>query len=249
MSKSVLQWWGSSFDSFKGRQGLLLLFATIQTFKRTLMLLLRYFWPLLLLDLCCNIWLAPDIPNAVRTFLGFAAPIEPTAPASGIKLVAYFLAKLLLSFVIVLAVRASLEPKNKQYFLLYLKKFGGYSLIFTLLVAGVYFFPLPWLSLFFFMDAPEGRGSVSRSIGNGLRALWYFFPLAFLFHVIEIISDMSTSLLIRLASLATTLPLLIGSLRFALHLVVWLLLLSVIANWYLTIKQNNYELFFGSSRK
>jgi hypothetical protein len=242
--KKLRDWWKNSFVPFKGKQGLLLLISTIKTSKRVSLLLCRYFWWLILADILLCLWLYPTLSYPSRSLLGFAAPVEPTVPGAGTKLLVYFLIKLILSFFTVLAARPSLENKNSGYFSYYMKNIGGFMFLFTLLVGGIYIFPLQWLSMLFFFDTSDGKGKIRSSLCNGLKTMWYFLPVVLVAHSAEFICDYVISTVLNSLAPLITFPLLFVMVRTFLYTSTWIILLSLVTNWYVVIKQNNYTLFF-----
>ena len=243
MLSGTLKHWRASFGIFSSKELLVLVFAAVKTYQRALSFLFKYFWWLLGLDIALHLVWAPYLLYGAITFLGFAAPIEPGTLSSLSLVILYFVTKLSLSFIAMLGIRASVEPKNYAYCKMYSYKLGGYFLLFSLLVGGIYLFPIAWLVLFFYLDAKGGVREAWPSFARGLKLTWYFLPIIFIFSVLEALLDAFMAWVIRLLLNIEASWYIIGSIRCLGNFFLWLLLMSLLINWYIKVKHSNYELF------
>lgn len=231
--KLLFQKWVESLSFLRGKDGLISLFSTVQTFKRSVKLLRVHFIILLLLT----------------AFIVFGFDIINSGLLKGVVFLAlafysgWFWVKSLLT------VRPSIELKDRDYFIKYRSKMFGLVflvlmmiiplMIITLLAgnSSYFIFILPVLSSFllfgsfFFMDDSKGIRSVLRSIKNGYKLTLYFLPVVFLSLGFQLLLGLYFSQYKIWSVISIPLNLFV---------------LSFVSVLYTKIKHSNYNLFFKS---
>jgi hypothetical protein len=271
---SIMRTWKDSIQFFTTKQALLLLFASIQTVKRTVKYLVKSFWWLLAIEFfvyIASVFPVYDVmvergesylPISLN-FFGFVLPLDyelPEAPYLVVLMATllFFSIKIFLSLFTVLAARPSLDRKQASYFYDYARqKIGGFILLFISLGYILYIFPLPWLSSFFFIDDDQsGWRAIGKAVRNSIMMIILFLPVMALLWFFEWGYYRCASVIVDLIARFTMmiigpsklgLALVVGSVSFLAVFGGWIVLLSLVLTCYVKIKHGYYEVFFGSS--
>jgi hypothetical protein len=243
IKKSLPPLWQESIDFFGWENFKVFVLATLNTFKRTVLLTLKYFWWMF----ACMI---------ILQWFGFYFSYVPLL--------------LLLSFLAVLTARPSVEPKNIHYFLGYAKKLPGYLVIVSFFILGTlvgnlllflltwffqitifsipyFFLPLTpvYIAALFFGDAKNSLFSAVQSVFKSNKLCYDFFPVVIVFILFERLIFACLGLSVMLMSQTDTM----GGLVF--YSLVWifvylltLLPVTALAIYYTKIKHNHFSMFF-----
>lgn len=151
--KAVPLCWKKSLEFFKKDNLKLYLLLTLNTVVRSIKILVRNFWWLLVLDLI-SVWLL-QIPNLITIFFNT-----------------------LLLYATVLTTRSSVEAKDWRYYLAYLPSIWVVMLFFALglFVGNIFAFAL-LPTLFFFFDSDRSLCSFFTSLTQSFKALVCFAPI------------------------------------------------------------------------
>lgn len=149
-----------------------------------------------------------------------------------------------------LAVRASMERKDIEYFKKYISHLFGFFVIsfligfFCYMQSVLQFFL--YFSLLFFLDSDGTVKSIFIAIQNGLKIIWYFLPFFMLFPVLWLlISSVPEAFFIAwIKSLHETVYVYLCGFIKVFELLVSLLVIALCSALYIKIKHSNYRLFF-----
>ena len=235
--------WKEAIEFFGWENLKVFMLATLNTFKRSLMLFLKYFWWMIAIMMIAQY---SGFYRQVSLFLFFS------------------------SFISILMVRPSIESKNLTYFLGYGKKIPGYFLIifffiaFTLIINQCMFFFL-WLlgipsfssntlflplspiliASFFFIDVKSDITHLVKSVFNSLKFCLYFFPVICALILFERLIFLCFGFSRELIGGTNS----SGGMIF--YVIIWaiaylltLLPFSALAVYYTKIKHNHFPLFF-----
>jgi len=257
--KLILTKWTEALSFFKWQNFSLLVLVSLNTFRRSLFIVFKYFWWFGLFLFAFDYFM--------KIFYGhyFMIPI---------LILRYFFFSLF-SFFVYLIVRASIELKNSEYIIKYLNRIFGFLLIpilvfgtsFSLIYMIIYYtlgvsfidsFPhslyssLPIASIllfvlgiifstvvfasYFFFDLKNCLKSVFVAISNGFKFVFYFLPLCLIFGIISAIG-----LMIFLQPVE---KLIWAIVMYFVYYVGLILFLAFSATLYFKIKHSNYNLFF-----
>ncbi len=260
--------WRASLAIFEKKNFKLFFLVSLKTLKSALPLVLRYGGPLLVLD------------YALRRYL-----LPPHLEWS-----AWFVFRVLISFVMLLATRASLEPKNGAYFKKYLSRiwdvvlllglpslvyFGVLAvfafvtqrfesvvhpahiltgdLVTTFVLCSPLLVPLLTLSGFFVLDSNGGAKESAAALTRSMLALVYYLPVMavfgfvglFAFEVLALLPLTQGIINMLGGSQSVLAHLVVMPLGYLAKIVLHLLYISLMANYYLKLKHGNYKLFFN----
>ena len=249
LKKILSRTWKNSVSTLASKQALILLFTTLKTFQRTLLLIGRHFWWLLLLHLlvyCSADVLAPSILFPIQSLggIGFFWGVVQSV-------IAYALA-----LVTVLAARPSVERKDVAYFSLYtigLKEQFGFVLglpflLFFFCVHFLYLFPFPWLFFLFLFDRighderfAMDLQSMGAEVKNAAIFCLYFFPAIFLLWFIERVASFIMVLAFGGGETAIS-----GIIAYTVSYIGWVFMLSMVVSLYVKMKHSFAELFFAA---
>jgi hypothetical protein len=196
-SKTISTCWRDSLAYFKKDNLKLYLLGSLGTWQRALNILVHRFWWLFIAWFS---WLG---------FLVWHSGIEGLTtmfPGSLVKLttgiiITWFL-QAAIYYVIIMAIRPSLEPKDYAYFIKYAYNFWLFF-ISGIFASNILVLSLIALPLLFFLDSDQSAKSLYLSLIRGIKAMVYFLPF-FLFVLLAPIP------LIAIITLITLLPLLIA---------------------------------------
>lgn len=214
--------------------------VTLNTFRRSGLLLISNFW-----------WLFILLGAGLSITFLFETLQTKSVFLKGLTVGFMLLNPLVYSFLLFfcfLAIRASTERKDAAYFSLYLPRF--FEFLFLILLSRLVFQNTPPLNFFlnfsilFFLDAQYTLNSVFISLLNGIKMIWYFLPFFVLFPVLWLIitSVPEAFFMAWMQPIITTLP---GFLLIVFtKMLISLLVLSLCSALYTKIKHSNYRLFF-----
>jgi len=161
----LLSKWSDSLEIFKKKNFILFSLASLNTFRRSLILLVTYFWGIFLAFLAFELYF---------TFWGHQfVPAYSNIVFSVLRPFLYFYA--------ILAARPSIERKDMQYFASYMQKFMG---VFGVFLFFMYFpfqpllFPF-LLFAFHYLDSKSGFKNCFISFFKALKIVFYFFSRIF----------------------------------------------------------------------
>lgn len=260
----ILTKWVESLSFLKWNNLSLLLLASLNAFKRSFLLILKYFWWfglfLFAFDYFIEKFVATD-------------PFENYWSMS--LLVLRYLFFMLFSFFAFLIVRASVERKDFMYYTKYLHRIGGFLLVpaitygisLSLIYLMIYFwggadylkslpysiydslfltsvlfiflsiaFAIAVFSSYFFFDLKNGLSSVFSSLYKGCKFLFYFFPISFIFGAIS-----TLGLILFMQPLEMSFRSIFLYFSYYIGIIFFLSISSII---YFKIKHTNYSLFF-----
>ncbi|MFH1643720.1 MAG: hypothetical protein ABIA74_00910 [bacterium] len=262
--KFVLNKWLESLTFFKWNNLSLLFLASLNAFKRSFLIILKYFW-----------WFGLFLfafDYVIESFFAMD-PFESFLSVS--LLILRYLFFMLFSFFAFMVVRASVERKDFRYFIKYIHRIGGFLLIPFFIYAvglsalylityiwggGDYLQSLPYsmydswfltivlfillsltfatavFSSYFFFDFSNGLSSVFLSIKNGCKFIFYFFPISFIFGAIS-----TAALILFMRPLELEFWSIVMYFSYYIGIILYLSISSII---YFKIKHSNYSLFF-----
>jgi len=224
--------WNESLEFFKWSNFRLFLLATLNNYKRSASIIIRYCW---------WVFIIPFIVLYLKGAEELATP---------------FSYSLILYFFFLLTVRPSIEKKNLAYFLKHINKFPGYFLVylmmyipFMLIFKSTTYLITPFLlaSLFFFDLKPTFK-NIGQAIKNVIKVSFYFFPVMFFLMFTHRFFNFFME---NVAWTKVTLLLNQGSnlgLNYCVTFIIFLfelLLVSAVAIYYVKIKHNYHKMFFG----
>lgn len=257
--KLILTKWVEALTYLKWRNFSLLVLISLNTFKRSIFIVFKYFW-----------WFGLFLfafDYLINIFYGDHFIIS-------IFILRYFFFSLF-SFFVYLIVRASIERKDSDYLLKYLNRIFGFLLIpivvfgfsFSFIYLMIYYFlgkefidafpaslygflPLSLMMLFFlgiifstvvfasyfFFDLKNCLESVFVAIFKGLKFVFYFLPICLIFGIISAVG------LVLFLQPITMLAWAI--LMYFVYYIGLILFLAFSATLYFKIKHDNYNLFF-----
>ncbi|MDQ5890872.1 MAG: hypothetical protein QG604_746 [Candidatus Dependentiae bacterium] len=161
--KTLLHKWYASIDLFEPKELTMLSLASLNTLVRSSSLLLCYFsWWLLLWTGYVDLYI-----DGTGLFSHFWEYFTPMYYGIGAAPRIYLCSLMIVSFVMMLSVRSSLEAKTAGYFIRYSARLPFYALLFFV-VPQIYTIPVFWLISFFLFDAQYSLKSFFYSIYNGL---------------------------------------------------------------------------------
>lgn len=259
--KELFRHWAESLRLLKWSELKLFILATLNNFRRTMLLVLKNFWWLVLAIVLISIPRAYVCPCCV--------PLIAIPSTLG-----YSLAITFFYFFCLLASRASIETKDKQYFFRYLPKYP--ALLLYLIIGMLPIFLFHWqpvlpsfisklisnfilicmfFSAMFFADTKSSISSFFISIINGLKMGFFFLPAVLITLIPPFLIISYTKKLEALEILSRHLSFLSGAgsgagLVIAPVLLTFLMLISsiidfsLISIFYLKIKHSYYKLFF-----
>ncbi len=178
--KTLIPKWFESVQIFKPSNLKLFLLGSLNTFIKSLTILLKNSW-----------WIAIFllIPFLLSFSLLFFLKFIPVV-GYWIKLynllvsLLGFLPFVFLTFFIFLTVRSSVEKKDIRYFMSFLNSFWLFLILALLQIGFVMYvpivaklFPMLWISVLFFLDSKRKFNSLYYSILNGVRSLVFYFPV------------------------------------------------------------------------
>lgn len=162
----IQQGWQASFNLFEPKELRTIVLLTLNTTLRALVPMAKYFsWWLLLWG--CYIDLYVD-GNAL--FGGLWEYARPMYYAIGVAPRLYVLTMLVITFIMMLSVRASLFAKQPVYYLQHFPRLLLFAPLYVL-VPQIFVMPVFWFMVFFYLDAPYTLKSWAYSVYNGL-ILW-----------------------------------------------------------------------------
>lgn len=152
--KTIPVYWKKSLEFFKKDNLKIYLLLTLNTWIRSIKILVRNFWWLFVIDLVC-IWILPQTPNALSVALNT-----------------------LLLYATIMTARPSLEAKDFSYYLKYLRGIWVVLLIFALAyslgnLCAFLVFPV----VFFFFDSNLSPWSFFKACKQSFKALACFTPI------------------------------------------------------------------------
>ncbi len=201
-NKTISSCWRDSIVYFKKENLKLYILGSLGTWKRALEILIHRFWWLFLAWL---FWLG---------YLVWGLGIDALATSWVTSLSGFFLKitmavfvtwffQAMIYYVIIMALRPSIEAKDYAYFMKYSHSFWLFFIV-GIFTSNLIFFSLITLPLLFFLDSDQSLKSLYLSLIRGFKAMVYFLPF-FLAIVIALI------LMIGIIAVAALLPLLIIS--------------------------------------
>ena len=260
--------WRASISIFEKKNFKLFFLVSLKTLKTALPLVLKYGGVLLALDYTLRRYILP-----------------PEYEWS-----AWFVFRVLITFVMLLFTRASLEPKTASYFKKYVTRvwdvalllsipsityfliLGGFAFVTSrfesvvhpahiltgdLIASFVLFSPLliPMLTLsgFFVLDSNGGVKNAAAALTRSMLALVYYLPVMVVFGIVglfafEVLEPLPlTSGIVGLVGGGQSIlaHLVVMPLGYLAKIVLHLLYVSLMANYYLKLKHGNYKLFFN----
>jgi len=254
----VIQVWKGTLSMLSSRERLVFLFSWIKTFRRSVVVFLKYFWWLFLLDVGIRIMLEWHIQAGIYG-----------------TLITSFVAMLTIFFSI-LSIRSSVEVKNKAYFISRFKKIYGFGLIFfalmfllqltiaigsgtptwcgtflknwatSLSLYGVKLFAqslitgLIFLSSFFLLDSRPKKLTASQAFTCAVKSLIYYLPLfailALIYFVVYHLAFYLIYYLILLFKIRIS--------GLILTMLINFFFICALNTLYLKIRHSNFKLFF-----
>ena len=187
--KKLFTKWGESVEIFKPQNLKLFVLASLNTFKRSSIILLKNSW-----------WMIPFFIILFLFGLGgafFVAILEKfkllslgTQVGGFLSFLFFALPFIFLTFFIFLFVRPSVETKNFFYFMGYFKKFWAFFIL-----TGFYFYVFNIQGLFsiysvvilFFLDSKGKLTSLFYSLLNGIKLAIFYLPVFLILGLINMI--------------------------------------------------------------
>lgn len=262
----VLTKWVESLSFFKFKNLSLLLLASLNAFRRSFLIILKYFW-----------WFGLFL-FAFDCFIKRFVAVDPFESYLSVSLlILRYLFFMLFSFFAFMVVRASVERKDFRYYVKYIHRIGGFlfiplitygvglSLLYSIVYlwgGGDYLQQLPssmydsWFlsfvlfiilsitfavavfSSYFFFDLSNGFHSVLLALNKGCKFVFYFFPISFVFGLIS-----TLGLLLFMQPLEMSFWSIVLYFSYYVGIILFLSVSSII---YFKIKHSNYSLFFKS---
>lgn len=258
MFAELFSCWKESLSLARWSNFKLLVAATLNNTYQSSRIVIKYFWPLLIVAIAFS---TASFPRLIHQLNG--SDLYPILSCNNIYLsIAASILYSSLCFLFQLTTRPSLERKDFHYFLLYLPKsialipmslITGFSNLLSFGLGSLVFF-LFTTAPFFYLDAPSSVASLIASLKRSIKLGVYFFPGIALCYLIAI----------PIMVVITIACILIGSILFyclkflaishfllgifaaagALFLVVLMLSISFTAMLYTKIKHSNPSIFF-----
>ena len=245
----LLTKWKESLEIFSLKNFSLFLLASINTFVKSLLILVRECWWLILFLL---FFLRSDAFWVVNRSFYEPSILRRLFAIDGFVSIGFVIASLFLSFFSFLIVRPSLESKDLVYFIQYSNRFLGFALI-ALFVGGIPILPVFWMTALFFMDSENNIKSLINSLLNAVKFVVYFFPACFILGFVKIILDYLVVYLMKIVERGiisfigkeNILFVFWDKLFYFVLFFVWLFFLCVMSIYYIRVKHKNFKLFFG----
>ena len=247
--KFLLTKWKESLEIFSLKNFSLFLLASLNTFVRSLIILVKECWWLILFLL---IFLRSDSFWVVNRLFYEPSVLRRLFSIDSFASIGFVFASLFLSFFSFLIVRPSLEDKNLVYFIHYSNRFLGFALI-ALFVGGIPILPVFWMAVLFFLDSGNNTKSLMNSLLNAVKLVFYFFPGCLILGIGKISLDYLVVYLMKLAEGGVTK--LIGrenvlfmfwdKIFYLILFLVWVFFLCVMSIYYIRVKHKNFKLFFS----
>ena len=257
--KNLLIKWKGSIEIFKNKESLkLFLLASLNTFKRSFLILIKKFWWIFIVLLYflpiiqSNFWIWKDYFTNIRIFK--ITDIQPLklfhiTDFSIFNLAFIFLLFILIFFLSILAIRPSVERKDLFYFYNYKNKFFGFLVIYLFLF-WIQIIPIFFLPILFFMDSKTSLKSFENSIIDGFKMGLYYFPAFFIFNLSFIIFKslfLGLMLLINyylnIINVGYLGCLLLSKLFYIIIYLLHIFYLCVISVYYLRVKHKDFYFF------
>jgi hypothetical protein len=226
--KGLVAKWIESLEIFKWQDFKLFLLGALATFSRSLLILIKYFWWLLLIYLASLFILWGNIFVFSLVFI-------------------YSIA-LFLSFFAILSLRPSIENKNFFYFLNYFKTFfPGFLVIYlltTLLQIDLYLLSFISIISLFYFDSTGRLEGFFYSFINAFKMILYFFPGFLVLSGVCGIIAIIVSALIFLINFMLSFLLFVSVILWPIFIfLLHLFFLSVWTVYYIKIKHQDFQLF------
>ncbi len=246
--KKLLTKWGESLDIFSKKDLTLFFLASLNTLRRSVGILLKECWWLVIFLL---FFLRSDAFWVVnRSFYEpsmFSRLFFIDSFSSG----SFVVASLLLSFFSFLIVRPSVESKDISYFVGYFNKFLGFALI-AFFVGGIPLLPLFWVATLFFLDSRGTSSSLLFSVVNGIKMIIYYSPVWLFLGIAKIVLDYTVVYLMKFVGLGiknwlgvnNILFMIWDKLFYVVLYLLWLFFLCAMSVYYVRIKHKNFKFFF-----
>jgi hypothetical protein len=164
--------WKDSLEVFKKKNFVLFLLASLNTLRRSLILLLKYFWWVFIIFFATDLYFS---------FWGFEYAYQYGS-------ITWFFLKAFLYFYAILAARPSIERKDMEYFVTYMQK---YFLIFVVFLF-CYLDPIFFLFLIFafhYLDSKPGIKNCLYSFLTSFKIVLYHLPVFIIFGVSKFLLD------------------------------------------------------------
>jgi hypothetical protein len=238
---NVFSNWKDSLEIFKKKNVFLFLLASLNTFRRSLVLLVKYFWWLFAMLLCVDVYVS---------FYG--SPV--------LWQYSMFVAQVVFSFIhayALLAARPSIERKDIRYFSTYMQKFTGvigvllgYYLFFLLHVSFFIFFI--WIFAFHYFDSKSGFKNCLVSFVASFKIIFYYLPVFIVFgvfkflldHMIYVYRDLKLWGINYLFGSNKIMFLIVDHCVMVLFGLISLLFISFVSIYYTRSKHKNFDFFF-----
>jgi len=230
-----------SLSYFEPKELEILLLTTIKTTLYGAWLMLKYFFPLIIFG--AYIEMVVEGPALFGRLWEYATPFFLT---HDVRSKVFGGTLLLLIFLVILSVRASLQAKKTGYFVQFFPRIILFSVLFVLLPQ-LFLFPALWCVAFFFFDAGHSLSGWLRSLYNGLLLIIGYAPfIAFIgvFNgVLYHLHNFIWSLIYIEAYFMTA-----YSLKFVTSGFLYMFFVAMLGNFYTRVKHSNAKLFLKGKK-
>lgn len=227
--------WTDSLQFFISSDAKLFPLLMLNSLKRIIMTLGHYFFWLIPLALYAHMQLVREL---------LAMGVSPDGRVSSLQFILCSATGLLLSFVIILSARASLEAKNMFYFIYYLPRIIPFAVIWFF--PDLALFPWVWLTSLFFLDGNFDIKNFGYSWYRGAKMMLCYAPafIGYGFGVVVLLQALRFGSMFILGAFAphSLTTLLVADFVFA--LLFQLVMAAMVTTLYISIKHRNYKLFF-----
>ncbi|MBY0352802.1 hypothetical protein K2W90_00380 [Candidatus Babeliales bacterium] len=233
--------WKESFDFFKWQNLRLMMLASLNNFRRALVIFAKELWGFVFLLFCFQVLDINVLLFHIRDQLG----IINFLAVNCLKI-----ATVVGFFFFLLSVRPSVELKDRSYFLKYLPRVWGAALL--ALVTPAYALPFLVVSVLFFIDLRDNAPSLLLAVKNSFKFCFHFFPsilgltlfslIPFYIFSVNIKERIATTLVHMPAAIYLVLP----TVTFLFGVMFKALLISLCVMYYIKVKHAHHRLFFNN---
>jgi hypothetical protein len=229
-----------SLGYFEPKELEILLLTSLKTTLRATWLMTKYFFWLFLPGVYMELIVGGD-----SDFGRLWEYITPVALTPGMTGKIFATISLLLTFFIILSVRASLKAKQASYYTGFLSRIILFAALF-LILPHLFLIPVFWFATFFFFDGSHSIGNWLRSLYNSLILTLGYAPFIAFIGVFHGVIYRLHNFVWALVSVGEYQAFVFLA-KYLLSVVIYIFFVAMLGNFYLRVKHGNSKLFLKAS--